>query len=118
MQLFMRTVIQTLAAAPRLRAFLIGVLGQLSAKRVWEDAPQWKGWLLAAQQTAPDSFPMLLQLPSAVLGAALPQLSEGIMQQLAAYAASPDCTIALPQSTRDVLAMAASGGGSAAGGTM
>eukprot|EP00887_Chlorella_sp_A99_P000002 scaffold16.g2.t1 len=103
-QLFMRTVIQTLAAAPRLRAFVVGVLGQLASKRVWEDGAQWKGWVMCAQQTAPDSFPALLQLPASVLGQALQQLSTQTRQQLAEYTASPACAIALPQATRDLLA--------------
>lgn len=34
-QLFMRTVIQTVAAAPRLRAFVVGVLRQVSLGQTW-----------------------------------------------------------------------------------
>lgn len=95
-QLFMRTVIQSVAAAPRLRPFLLGVLSQLVSKQIWNDSTQWKGWVMCAQQLAPDSFQAWLHLPSSVLLQALPSLQQGFQQQLAAFVASPACTVAVP----------------------
>lgn len=61
-RLFMRFVLQSLAAAPRLRSFVLELLATLSQKQLWKNAQQWKGWLLCAEQTAPDSFPTLLKV--------------------------------------------------------
>lgn len=118
-QLFMRTVIQTVAAAPRLRPFVVGVMRQvrwgrpgcgctwplvllltlmqnaahvsscwmqLAAKQVWKDTTQWKGWLMCAQQTAPDSFPALLSLPPDAAAEAARALPDATRQQLLAFA--------------------------------
>lgn len=96
-QLFMRTVIQTVAAAPRLRAFVVGVLRQLAAKQIWKDTQQWKGWLLCAQQTVPDSFPALLSLPSEVLTTAAKALPLNTKQQLLEFAEKG--SMAVPSTT-------------------
>jgi symplekin len=104
--LFMRTVIQTQAAAPRLRAFVVGVLSQLVAKRVWEDATQWKGWVMCAQQTAPDSFAAWLQLPPGVLGPALAAAPEALRRELAAFVSSPQRPASVPEATLALLAPA------------
>ncbi len=101
--LFMRTVIQSLAAAPRLRPYVVGVLGQLAAKQVWNDATQWQGWVIAAQQTAPESFPTWLQLPSAVLEKALSSAPAEMKVNLSAYAKSPQCQVALAGQTKALL---------------
>jgi len=108
-QLFMRTVIQSLAAAPRLRPFVVGVLNQLVAKQIWNDATQWRGWVMAAQQTAPESFPALLQLPSQVLAQALGGLPAATRGELASYASSPQCKVTVTQATKEVLASSQSG---------
>ncbi|KAL4443945.1 hypothetical protein ABPG75_011682 [Micractinium tetrahymenae] len=100
-QLFMRTVIQTVAAAPRLRAFVVGVLRQLAAKQIWKDATQWKGWLMCMQQTIPDSFSALLSLPADVLGTAAKSLPQASKQQLLAFA--EEGGTALPNTTLAVL---------------
>lgn len=92
-QLFMRTVIQTVAAAPRLRAFVVGVLRQLADKQIWKDATQWKGWLMCTQQTIPDSFPALLSLPADVLGTAAKALPQAAKEQLLAYAEGSGTTV-------------------------
>lgn len=103
-QLFMRTVIQTLAAAPRLRLFIVGVLGQLAAKQIWTDAVQWRGWLMAAQQTTPESYATWLQLPASVLGPALQSLQKSdLKQKLAAHVTSPECTLSVPLATKNLL---------------
>jgi len=102
-QLFMRTVIQSLGAAPRLRTFVVGVLVHLAAKQIWNDGIQWRGWVMAAQQTAPESFPALLQLPAAILSQVLPAISAEVRAQLLQYAGSPECTVSVPKTSRDVL---------------
>lgn len=101
--LFMRTVIQSLAAAPRLRSYVVGILGQLAAKQVWNDTTQWQGWVIAAQQTVPESFPTWLQLPSAVLEKALRNAPAEMKANLAAYAKSPQCQVALAGQTKTLL---------------
>ncbi|KAH7617684.1 putative Symplekin [Nannochloris sp. 'desiccata'] len=101
--LFMRTVIQSLAAAPRLRSYVVGILGQLAAKQVWNDTTQWQGWVIAAQQTVPESFPTWLQLPSAVLEKALSNAPAEMKANLAAYAKSPQCQVALAGQTKALL---------------
>jgi hypothetical protein len=58
----MRFVLQTLAAAPRLRAFVLDILSTLVNKAVWADPSQWKGWVMCVQQLVPDCFPILLQV--------------------------------------------------------
>jgi symplekin len=102
-QLFMRTVIQSLAAAPRLRSYVVGILGQLAAKKVWNDTTQWQGWVIAAQQTVPESFPTWLQLPSAVLEKTLSNAPAELKANLAAYAKSPQCQVALAGQTKALL---------------
>lgn len=59
---------------------------QLAAKQIWKDATQWKGWMMCAQQTTPDSFPALLSLPSDVLGTAAKALPQSTKEQLLAFA--------------------------------
>lgn len=102
-QLFMRTVIQCLAAAPKLREFVIGVLGQLAAKGVWNDKTQWRGWVMAAQQTMPESYPTWLQLPTSVLEQALASLPPDARTRLVNYALSPECAVSLSTATKEVL---------------
>ena len=102
-QLFMRTVLQSFNAAPRLRSFIVGVLGQLIGKQVWNDKTQWRGWIMAAQQTTPDSFPVWLQLPAKSLEDALQNVPQEHRAQLAAYALSPDCKVSYPSATKAVV---------------
>ena len=59
---------------------------QLAAKQVWKDTTQWKGWLMCAQQTAPDSFPALVSLPADAAAEAARALPDGMRQQLLAFA--------------------------------
>jgi len=53
---------QVLAAAPRLRGYVLELLGDLVSRGIWAEPNQWRGWLMAAAQTAPDSFPAMLQV--------------------------------------------------------
>ena len=75
-QLFMRTVIQSVSVAPKLRGFLVDLLGQLVTAQIWTNGTQWKGWIMAAQQTAPESFSVILRLPPSVLDQALAGLQK------------------------------------------
>lgn len=75
-QLFMRTVIQSVSVAPKLRGFLVDLLGQLVTAQIWTNGTQWKGWIMAAQQTAPESFSVMLRLPPSVLDQALAGLQK------------------------------------------
>lgn len=99
-QLFMRTVIQSLGADRRLRPFVCRTLAQLVQRRVWEDATQWKGWVMAAQQAAPESFPAWLLLPTRELERTLAGLPQPFKQQLAAHAAGAQ---GVPRPTLDLL---------------
>ena len=64
---------------------------------------QWRGWVMAAQQAAPESFPAWLQLPTGVLRGALQGLPEPFKRQLAEYGLSPRCTQSVPRPTQDLL---------------
>jgi symplekin len=86
------------------------VLGQLAAKAIWTDATQWRGWVLCAAQTAPESFPALLALPAAELARAFAAAPPELRARLAAYAASPACAAQPPRATLEVLAAAPAGG--------
>ncbi len=102
-QLFMRTVIQSLGTLPALRPFVCATLAQLVGRQIWNDSTQWKGWVMCAQQAAPDSFPAWLQLPSALLERTLQGMPEAFPRQLAAYTFSPKCAQSVPKATMDVL---------------
>lgn len=75
---------------------------QLAAKQVWKDGTQWKGWLMCAQQLAPESFPALLNLPADVLGEAVQSMPATVKQQLASFARERTAG-ALPTTTLAVL---------------
>ena len=74
---------------------------QLAAKQVWKDTTQWKGWLMCAQQTVPESFPALLGLPADVLSAAARAMPETTRQSLVIFAKSG--SVAVPATTLAVL---------------
>lgn len=102
-QLFMRTVLQTLAAAPKLKSFVVSVLSQLIPKQVWNDPIQWRGWIMAVQQTAPESFQTVLQLPHKILEQSLSILSEAFIRQLANFLQSPACQMPVPPSVKEMI---------------
>jgi len=81
-QLFMRTVLQSLSVAPKLKDFIVGILGQLASGQIWTNATQWRGWIMAAQQTSPESFPIILRLPPSILDQVLSTLQESIRDSL------------------------------------
>lgn len=98
--LFMRAVVQTLTAAPKLKSFIIGVLQQLVTKKIWTQESQWKGWVLCAEHAAPESFAAVLQLPTDVLRNTLSLTKPGFREQLLAFISSPQCTVLLTKATR------------------
>ena len=96
--LFMRLLIQALAAAPALRPLAVNLLAVTAGRRpsLWEAEPaQWKGWLLAARAAAPDSFAVLVALPGPVLGAALrdPDAGAALRAPVTDYARSASCPV-------------------------
>ena len=54
--LLMRTVIQTIAVAPKLKPRVIETLSKLVNKKVWRFPRLWEGFVKCAQQIAPDSY--------------------------------------------------------------
>ena len=101
--LFMRAVIQTLAAAPRLKAFIVNILTQLVTKQIWLQDTQWRGWTLCAEQAAPESYAAWLQLPGDVLSGALQSTRKGFREKLAEYTLSSECSVPVGRATREVL---------------
>uniref|UniRef100_A0A8C6MJM3 Symplekin scaffold protein n=1 Tax=Nothobranchius furzeri TaxID=105023 RepID=A0A8C6MJM3_NOTFU len=65
--LLMRTVIQSLTMYPRLILFVMNILSRLIVKQVWKYPKVWEGFVKCCQRTKPQSFAVLLQLPSAQL---------------------------------------------------
>lgn len=61
--LLMRTVIQSLSMYPRLLGFVMNTLQRLIPKQVWKQKKVWEGFIKCCQQTKPQSFQVLLQLP-------------------------------------------------------
>jgi len=103
--LFMRLLIQALAAAPTLRPFVVETLGAVARRSVWAtDAGAWRGWLLAARSASPDSFPALLALPPDVLASAL-RSSDGapLRAPLTDYSRLGGCPVPVPPATRALL---------------
>ena len=104
-KLFMRTVIQTSKVAPQLTGFIVDVLVRLVGKKIWEDVRQWQGFLMCAKMTAPKSYPVLLQLPTPHLQAALQKLPD-LKQPLSEFVQSERATAAkLPRTTLQVLGL-------------
>lgn len=94
--LFMRTVIQTVAAAPTLHGFILDLLSKLVLRQVWKSDPKlWDGVLRCAKQMVPRSFIVYLQLPADQLREALAS-SPDLAAPLAAYAANPTIRASIP----------------------
>jgi symplekin len=101
--LFMRSVIQTAGAIPKLQPFIIDVLVKLVLKQVWKtDAKTWEGVLRCAKQLVPRSFAVYLQLPAAQLREALVQAPD-LVGPLAAYANTDAVRPRIAQATLDAL---------------
>jgi symplekin len=84
--LLMRTVIQSVKTYPGLRAFVIDILAQLSARKVWthKQPAVWEGWVYCANMLAPDSFSAVLNLPPDQVKSAL-KLKPDLKRKLAEH---------------------------------
>ena len=51
----MRTTIQSLAAVPRLKGFVVSLLARLSTKEIWTDPKMWKGFVRLCLMTTKES---------------------------------------------------------------
>ena len=102
-QLFMRTVLQSLSVAPKLRSFIVSILDQLTSKQIWTNTMQWKGWVMASQQTSPESFPIILRLPPNVLNQALNGLQPETKKALADFALSSNTSTDLSENAIKIL---------------
>lgn len=83
--LLMRTVIQSLSLYPRLLGFVMNTLQRLIPKQVWKQKKVWEGFIKCCQQTKPQSFQVLLQLPVPQLNsvfAAWPDLKQELQTHL------------------------------------
>jgi len=80
--LFMRTVIQAETVAPQLREFTLGLLRTLVNRQVWKmDQKIWEGYLRCLKRAAPQSYPLMVELPAPVFGEVLdkfPALRDGL----------------------------------------
>ncbi|KAJ7553566.1 hypothetical protein O6H91_06G103400 [Diphasiastrum complanatum] len=103
--LFMRTVIQAIGAFPSLVNFVMEILSRLVNKQIWKFPQLWVGFLKCANQTAPDSFHVLLQLPSAQLENALTKFPS-LKSPLAAHATQAHIRSTVPRSSLLVLGVA------------
>ncbi|XP_010543210.1 PREDICTED: uncharacterized protein LOC104816196 isoform X2 [Tarenaya hassleriana] len=103
--LFMRTVLQAIGAFPALVDFILDILLRLVSKQIWKSPKLWVGFLKCAQLTQPQSYKVLLQLPSPQLDNALTKISV-LKAPLAAHASQPDIRSSLPRSTLAVLGIA------------
>ncbi|TNN03648.1 hypothetical protein fugu_000677 [Takifugu bimaculatus] len=83
--LLMRTVIQSLTMYPRLGGFVMNILSRLIMKQVWKYPKVWEGFVKCCQRTKPQSYSVLLQLPSAQLTSMFercPEMREPLLQHV------------------------------------
>ncbi|XP_023635948.1 symplekin isoform X2 [Capsella rubella] len=102
--LFMRTVLQAIGAFPALSDFILEILSRLVSKQIWKYPKLWVGFLKCVQTTQPQSYKVLLQLPSPQLGNALTKIS-ALRAPLTAHASQPEIQSSLPRSTLVVLGL-------------
>ncbi|GFP92170.1 symplekin [Phtheirospermum japonicum] len=102
--LFMRTVLQAIGAFPSLVEFIMEILSRLVSKQIWKYPKLWVGFMKCALLTKPQSFGVLLQLPTAQLENALNR-TPGLKAPLIAHASQPDIRSSLPRSTLVVLGL-------------
>jgi hypothetical protein len=77
----------------------------IPSAQIWTDKSQWEGFVLLASNNVPASFPVLLQLPAAVLDAALRHrhMRADVPLALARYAVSDKCAVPVFKPVRAVL---------------
>ncbi|PIN09200.1 mRNA cleavage and polyadenylation factor II complex, subunit PTA1 [Handroanthus impetiginosus] len=102
--LFMRTVLQAIGAFPSLVEFIMEILSRLVSKQVWKYPKLWVGFMKCALLTKPQSFGVLLQLPTAQLENALNR-TPALRAPLVAHASQPHIRSSLPRSTLVVLGL-------------
>lgn len=85
--LLMRTVIQSLALYPRLSGFVMNILQRLIVKQVWKHPKVWEGFVKCCERTQPQSFAVILQLPSTQLLEAL-KMAPNLRNPLVAHVES------------------------------
>ncbi|KAL3654914.1 hypothetical protein CASFOL_000700 [Castilleja foliolosa] len=102
--LFMRTVLQAIGAFPSLVEFIMEILSRLVSKQIWKYPKQWVGFMKCALLTKPQSFGVLLQLPTAQLEIALNR-TPGLKAPLIDHASQPHIRSSLPRSTLVVLGL-------------
>ncbi|BBN13431.1 symplekin [Marchantia polymorpha subsp. ruderalis] len=104
--LFMRTVIQAVGAFPSLVSFVMEILSRLVNKQIWKFPKLWIGFLKCANQTVPNSFHVLLQLPLVQLEDAFTK-HPNLKGPLATHASQPNIRSTVPRSSLVLLGLAA-----------
>ncbi|KAK2839461.1 hypothetical protein Q5P01_013201 [Channa striata] len=102
--LLMRTVIQSLTMYPRLGGFVMNILSRLIMKQVWKYPKVWEGFVKCCQRTKPQSYSVLLQLPSAQLTSVFercPEMREPLLQHVHSF--TPHQQAHIPSSIMAVL---------------
>ncbi|XP_044172549.1 symplekin-like [Acropora millepora] len=102
--LFMRTVIQSLSICPRLVGFVMNILAKLITKQVWKQPKVWQGFVKCCQMTKPQSFSVLLQLPSRQLESVFeicPELKENLVAHVQSF--TPHQRAHIPRSLLQIL---------------
>ena len=83
---FMRTAIRAVSTYKSLAGYVSSnLLSRLIVKKVWQKKLLWDGFVICAEQTAPGSFPALLQLPQEQLLDVVqrkPALKQGLRDHL------------------------------------
>ncbi|GER55800.1 symplekin [Striga asiatica] len=102
--LFMRTVLQAIGAFPSLVEFIMEILSRLVSKQIWKYPKLWVGFVKCALLTKPQSFSVLLQLPTAQLENALNR-TPALKASLTVHASQPNIRSSLPRSTQMVLGL-------------
>ncbi|KAI4353360.1 hypothetical protein L6164_002318 [Bauhinia variegata] len=103
--LFMRTVLQAIGAFPTLVDFIMEILHRLVGKQIWKYPKLWVGFLKCVQLTKPQSFPVILQLPTAQLENALNKIA-ALKAPLIDYCSQPHIQPTLARSQLVVLGLA------------
>eukprot|EP00899_Mesostigma_viride_P017504 jgi/Mesvir1/25755/Mv01934-RA.1 len=106
--LFMRTVIQSISAFPKLTSFIMDILSRMVSKQVWKQPKQWEGFLKCAKQTAPHSFPVLLQLPPTQLEDCVAHEPD-VKAPLAEYIRSSPNRASIPRLSLEILGITQDG---------
>lgn len=102
--LMMRTVLQSLNIHPKLSGFVLNMLQKLILKQVWKQKKAWEGFRKCCENTKPQSFAVILQLPPKILQELL-EKSPGIKDPLLVHvmAFTDNQRMQFPKLTMDVL---------------